>query len=155
MRLIGKPAGAVLWEIVGPQTNRNHFFAVPAPSVDIWLTAEAATPGVAVQVFYNDTPIVRTGIMSGPVTTPIHDALNPVPGVTATAKSPHPINMAEGQQPDPSAWGAAIATITAPVGGGRLGPVNVAIAPLVTPTWIRLVLLNPGDGFVKMVTKWQ
>ena len=154
MRLLGKPAGAILWEIVGPQNNRNHFHPVPAPSVDIWLTAEAATPPVAVEVYYNDTPIVRTGSNYGPVTTPVHDKLQPG-GPTETASSPNPINIAEGQQPDPSAWGIALATITAPAAGGRLGPVTVAIVPLDTPTWIRLVLKDPGDGWVKMVTKWS
>lgn len=149
MRLLGKPAGAILWEIAGPQLNRNHFFPAVAPAVDIWLNAPAT---VTLQMFYNPTAIVRVGNNYGPVTT---QAFDDVPGVTATASSPNPINMAEGQQPDPSTWAPLGAAI---VGGAAPPPVTLAPAPLATPTFLRLVLTVIGvgdDGYVKMVTRWE
>jgi len=128
MRLLGKPAGAVLWETVGPQENRNHFFPAVAPELELWFTADA---GTTFQVYKNQVPLVKTGHGS------------------------YPVNIAEGIQPDPSKWvvnGAVIVAGTDPsptVRGSLLATVPT------DPVWIRVVLVVPGDGHVKMVTKWQ
>lgn len=129
MRLLGKPADAVLWEIVGPQENRNHFFPLVVPELEIWLNADA---GVTVRVYKNVTPLVRTG-----------------------QGGPYPINMAEGVQPNPDSWVANGANI---VQGAAPNPVirgSLLAGTATDPSWIRLVLVVPGDGYVKMVTKWQ
>ena len=128
MRLLGKPAGAILWEIVGPQENRNHFFPAVVPELEIWLNADV---GVTVQVYKNVTPLVKTGYSS------------------------FPINIAEGVQPAPDGWntnGAAIVQGAAPNPVVRTG---LLAATSTDPSWIRVVLVVPGDGYIKMVTKWQ
>ena len=131
MRLLGKPANFIIWEYMGPTDGRNRWSdgtnaVVITPSVDIWLNAAAPT---AVRVFTNIVPLVRTGHGS------------------------YPVNMAEGEQPNPDSWVALGAAI---VGGGVM-PVNrvVPVQANGAPTWIRLVLTVPGDGYVKMVSKWQ
>ncbi len=163
MKLLGKSAGHILWEILGPVNGRNRWsdginaIAV-VPAIDFYLNAPAT---VRIDVYENTTPVTYTGGNYGPITQPKHDALNPVPGNTETATSPRPITFGEGQRPDPAGWGVSVANVVST--GVPAGPVtyNPTIGDIVTPTWIRVVLTTPipagvnVEGYVRMATQWS
>lgn len=165
MKLDGKAAGTILWEIWGPVDGRNRWSdgvnaVLITPSVDIVFNAGAGAPPVAVELLTNVTPLNYTATDIGQITQPKHDRLNPVPGVTETATSPRPVSFGEGMRPDPSEWGGAGAAfavvITAPVAGG-LFTTNIPIPVELNgaPVWIRVRVSAIGTGDVKMVTKWS
>ncbi len=164
MKLLGKTAGTVLFEHLGPVGGRNYWTdgvnaTLFAPAIDIVLDAPALTE---VQYFYNITPLVHIGKNYGPVTQPKHDALNPVPGNTETAYSPRPATFAEGLRPDPTGWVNVPALTLTSVGAiltSTATGANLPIGDPTTPTWVRLVLTvaNPGpqEGYAKFITKWS
>jgi len=157
MKLLGKSAGYHLWEIWGPINGRNRWsdgiagIAV-TPSVDVILNAAA---GTKVELYENTTALVLTGFNYGPITKQAHDN---TPGITVTASSPQPASFAEGQRPDPSAWGAPVLTVTS-AGALISGTYAPTIGDVTSPVWLRLVLAvpvpGPEEGYVKLATKWS
>ncbi len=163
MKLLGKSAGHILWEILGPVNGRNRWSdginaVAVIPAIDFFVNAPA---GVVIDVYQNTTPVTYTGVNVGPVTQPKHDRLNPVPGNTETATSPRPITFGEGQRPDPAGWGISVLNIVS--AGAPIGPISYApaIGTVLAPTWIRVVLTTPipagtsVEGYVRMATKWS
>ena len=161
MKLLGKQAGHILWEILGPVDGRNRWSdginaVAVVPSTELYLSAPALT---AIEIYENVTPVTLTGNTYGPVTQPKHDRLNPTPGNTETATSPRPITFGEGQRPDPYGWALKVTVTSAGV------PISAPYAPTIgtvlVPTWLRVVLKTPipvgvnVEGYVRYATQWS
>lgn len=138
-RLLGKQIGATVVEVLGPREGRNRFsdgtFSV------------AVTPTVEVQVFGSGVVRVET-----------NDQSIIVGERASNIGSQKAINTEEIADPgnwSPLAFAAAAADPLIDQDDGLVPSTGAIPIGTTGPTYIRVVVTTPGDGWVHFATKWN